>query len=110
MRRPAGGSAVKWIIGAAFAGWVGILRMVWLLAENRIDACHYENGCIVRVMGQRDSTITASVTLALILAIIVALTFATELSLPNWRKAPKWRHKKWGDTQSIHLPDQRDVP
>ena len=114
MDKPGGGKAVKWIIGAAFIGWAGIIRMAYNMADARANLCtngypSYSNECAVRALAVRDGILTTGLIVALVAAIIIALTFATELSRLNWRQAPKWRHKKWGDTQPIHLPDQRDV-
>ena len=81
---------VKWIIGAAFIGWAGIVQLAYSMAEARMPWCYSDGACLIRTQATCDYVRTVGLTVALVAAVIVALVWTRTLPSPSqWRRSAK---------------------
>ena len=67
---------VKRIVAGGFIGWAGIVALAWWLAHWRIEMCRFESNCVIRTTAARDHILTSGLTVALIGAVLAAVTWS----------------------------------
>src|SRR3990167_6766806 len=67
---------MRWIATGALAGWLGIVWLAYVLAEQRMAACgyspFYDRACALRVTTARDNILIGGLTIGLLAVIALA--------------------------------------
>ena len=81
---------MKWIAFGALAGWAGIVRLAWVLADRRIAVCHYdtEGACALRATAARDAVLTSGLIVALLVVVALAVGWFVLMPRLNRKARP----------------------